>query len=283
MAEYTDSSAPVWRTPSRPLQDGVVTQPIFEESSPAEVEGARKLMSHFIRLDTAESRHDVFAVRPGTLLEGDDRATAYNPVSYQVQFLFMGAFDHIAMLRRALADHGMPPVAAYPLVRAALESAAQALWLTSGGTRKKRVSRALHRIWDGASLSDQALGHLYPQRTSSLGELRKLLDQLLAAAKVGQLSLDKNHPSMTDIVIDAGRQIGGRQFKPIDVWRLCSSMAHGNSTVSQILLDRRPHGPTTDFGGTFKVRTSYELMAVFIGVVTDVVEAALDDRDRLNV
>ncbi|WP_143073175.1 hypothetical protein [Flavimobilis marinus] len=254
----------------------------FKDSRPAEVEGARSLERLFARLDTAESRSSAFKVRHGSLLAGDDRATAYDPVSYQVRYLFMAAFDHLGMLKRALDKDGMPVVAAYPLVRAALESAAQALWLTTGGTRRKRVFRALHRVWNGASLSDEAVRHLDPRRESSLLELRERLDQLLSASKAGQRSLDVKYPSMTDIVIDAGRAVETHEFRPIDVWRLCSSMAHGNRSVSLMVLESRPDGPTTDIGGNFVMTTSYQVMAAFVGVVTDLLEAAIEDQDRLN-
>jgi len=255
---------------------------IFDDSSPAELEGAALLQRHFVRLDAAEARCDAFEVRVGSLLDGDDHATAYDPISHQVRFLLVAAFDHIGTFTRSLHDHGMPGVAAYPLVRAALESAVQVLWLTTGGTRKKRVFRALHRVWDAASLSDVALRHLNPQLPSQLPGLRTRLDELLSAAKVTQRSLDGNHPSMTDIVIDAKPPGWSHTFEPIDVWRLCSSMAHGNQSVARALLEHRLIGPTTDLGGTFMVTTSYQVMAAFVGVLVEVIEAALDDQDRLN-
>lgn len=255
---------------------------IFEDSSPAEVEGASILQLLFARLDAAEARADAFAVRANSVLEGDDRATTYDPISYQVRFLFVAAFDHVGTFKRTLEDHGMPTVAAYPLVRASLESAAQVLWLTTGGTRVKRVFRALHRVWDGASLSDEALRHLDPQRSPWLPDLRTRLDELLAAAGAGQRSLDRNHASMTDIVIDAGRHVRSCRFQPVDVWRLCSSMAHGNRSVSLTVLERRLNGPTTDIGGTYLMTTSYRVMAGFVGVLVDVIDAALDAQDRLN-
>lgn len=256
---------------------------IFEDHDPAEAEAARILEALFAQLDAAETRADAFTLLPGSVLEGDDRATAYDPISFQVGFLLGAAFDHVGMLRRGLEDYGMPTVAAYPLVRAAVEAAAQVLWLTTGGTRKKRVFRALHRVWDGAASSDEALRRLAPQRPSSLGGLRRRLDELLNAAKASQRSLDRDHASMTDIVIDAKRWVSPRELEPIDVWRLCSSMAHGNRRVARTLLERRLDGPTTDTGGMFLVTTSYRTITAFVGVLVDLLDAALDAQDRLNV
>ncbi len=256
-----------------------MSPPVYEDNSPAELEGAAMLQALFSQIETAEARCDTFQIRPGSLLAGDDRATAYDPISYQVRFLLVAAFDHASTFKRTLVDHGMPTVAAYPLVRASLESAAQALWLTTGGTRSKRVFRALHRVWDAASLSDEALRHLNPSRASSLPTLRARLDELLAAAGAGQRSLDSSHPSMTDIVIEAGRKVASRQFQPIDVWRLCSSMAHGNRTVALAVLEHRRDDPATD---TYVVTTSYRVMAAFVGVLVEVIHAALDARDHLN-
>lgn len=255
---------------------------VYEDQDPEEAEGAAKLQRHFARLDQASARCDAFEVRAGSLLEGDDFATAYDPISYQVRDLFVAAFDHIGTLRRTVEDHGMPVVAAYPLIRAAVESAAQVLWLTTGGTRSKRVFRALQRVWDGASLNDEALNHLIPVRASNLLDLRRRLDELLNAAGAGQRSLDRNPPSMTDIVIDAGRAVRSRTFEPIDVWRLCSSMAHGNRSVMLSILESRATGPRTSVGNTYLMTTSYRTIAAFVGVLVDVVEAALDAQDRLN-
>ena len=259
-----------------------MTPPLYEDSSPEEVEGAAVLQRHFSRLDEAIARCELFEVREGSLLEGDDRATAYDPISYQVRFLFVAAFDHIGTFRRTLEDHGMPTVAAYPLIRASLESAAQVIWLTTGGRRSKRVFRAIHRVWDMASMNDEALRHLLPERQSYLPDLRTRLDGLLAAAGAGQRSLDQNYRSMTDIVIDSGRRVQSRRFTPIDVWRLCSSMAHGNRSVALSILEAREDGPRTVIGGTFLMTTSYRTIAAFVGVLAEVVDAALDAQDRLN-
>jgi hypothetical protein len=259
-----------------------MTPPLFEDGSLEEAEGAELLQRYFARIDAANARCEAFAIRSGSVLDGDDRATAYDPISYQAQFLLMSAFDHLRTFRKTVEDHGMPMVAGYPLVRAALESSAQVVWLTTGGTRAKRVFRALHSVWDAASTNDEALRHMIPGRPSILGGLRKRLDALLAAAKAGQRSLDRTHPSMTDVVIEAGRHVQSRRFRPIDVWRLCSSMSQGNRTVALTLLERREDGPRTEIGGTYLMTSSYRVMAAFIGVVSDLIDAALDARDRLN-
>lgn len=254
----------------------------LEDDRQPEVEGAALLRRHFVQLDALEDRCEAFEVRPGSALDGDDRATSYDPISYQARFLFVAAFDHLNTFRRALQDHGMPIVAAYPLVRASLESAAQVLWLTTGGTRGKRVFRALHRVWDAASISDEAIRHLDPGRPSRLPRLRTRLDELAVAGKCGQRSLNRKHPSMTDIVIDAGRHVRSHTFQPIDVWRLCSSMAHGNRSVALTVLESRLDGPATEVGGNFIVTTSYRVVAAFVGVLAKVIEAALDSQDKLN-
>lgn len=259
-----------------------MSAPAVEEVNPDEVEAASILARLFERLDAAEVRCEAFTLKPGSQLEGDDRATVYDPISYQVRFLFVAAFDHLGVLRRSVRDHGMPVVGAYPLVRAALESAAQVLWLTTGGTRGKRAFRALHRAWDGAQLTDVALRHLDPQRVSRLPELRTRLEGLLTGAGAGQRSLDRNHASMTDIIIEAGRMVQTRGLEPIDVWRLCSSMAHGNRSVSIAILERQPVGPDDGVGGTFVMTSSYRVLASFVGVLVDVIEAALDAQDRAN-
>ncbi|WP_444663521.1 hypothetical protein ACT17Q_15365 [Cellulomonas sp. CW35] len=254
----------------------------YDDKRPAEEEAAALLQQLFSSLEAAEARCDAFTVRAGSILEGDDRATAYDPISFQVRYLFVAAFDYTGALRRTLEDHGMPVVAVYPLVRAALEAAAQVLWLTTGGTRSKRVFRALQRVWDGAKLCDEALRHLDPTSRPLLPELRERLDGLLAAAGAGQRSLDRTPPSMTDIVIDAGRHFQTGRLRPIDVWRLCSSMAHANRSVSLAVLESRQVGPGNDLGGEYVMTTSYRVVAVFVSVLAELIGAALDAQDQRN-
>jgi hypothetical protein len=56
-------------------------------------------------------------------------------------------------------------------------------------------------------------------------------------------------------------------------------MAHGNRSVAIAVLERRPHGPDPEM---FMVTTSYRVIAAFVDVVADLVEAARDQQDRLN-
>lgn len=255
---------------------------MYRDDNPAEEQGAALLTQLFARLVQASARSEAFEVRGGSQLASDDAATAYDPISYQVRFFFGAAFDHTFTLQRTITDHGMPMVAAYPLIRAAIEAAAQVLWLTTGGTKAKRVYRALHRVWDMATMSEGALQHLIPDRKSPLDTLRVRLDGLLRSAGAGQRSLDRDYPTMTDIVIDAGRFVRSRRFTPIDVWRLCSSMAHGNREVATAILESREEGPRTSIGSTYLMTTSYQTVAAFVGVLVETVEAALESLERRN-
>lgn len=254
----------------------------FEDRRPVEIDAANLLHQHFARLDAAKIRQGKFEVQPGSDLADDDLATAYDPISYQVTFLFVSAFDHLRMFRQALEHDGMPIVAMYPLVRASLECAAQVLWLTTGGTRNKRVFRALHRVWNAAVISDEALRHLVPDHPSRLKELRARLDDLLAARRSNQRNLDGNYPSMTDIVKEAGTHVQSRTFTPIDVWRLCSSMAHANRSVAVAVLEMEPDGPAGAAGRDYIATTPYRVAEVFVRVAVDMIEAALDSLGQLN-
>lgn len=143
-------------------QDGVMKPHHFKDATPAEVQSAELLNALFDHLHEAETRCEAFVVRPGSTLETDDRATAYDPISYQVQYLLVGAFDYLGLLRRTLEDHGMPLVATYPLMRAAIEAAAYSLWLTGAGGEQKglswrnRTARRLARVQlDGSREPDR--------------------------------------------------------------------------------------------------------------------------------
>jgi hypothetical protein len=258
-----------------------MTAHLYEDNSPDDAEDVALLEPLWARLDQARARWELFEVRPGSDLAVEDAATAYNPISHQVQLLFGAAFDHAGTLQRTLA-HGMPVVAAYPLIRASLESAAQVLWLTKGGTRSKRVFRALHRVWDMAEWSDKVFQHLIPGRQAHPQDLRTRLEELLRAAKAGQRKLDQTYPRTTDILIEAGRFVQSKPLTPVDVWRLCSSMAHGNSNIAMSILKRHEEGARTPTGSTYRITTSYRTIAAFVGVLVEVIDAALEAQDLRN-
>lgn len=149
----------------------------------------------------------------------------------------------------------------YPLVRASLDCAVEVLWLTTGGTRNTRVFRALHRVWNATAISDEALRHLAPGHPSRLNELRAKLDDLLVARKSGQRSFDSKYPSMTSIVAEAGSRVQSRTFTPVDVWRLCSSMAHANRSVAVAVLEMEPDGAVGEIGRNYIATTPYRVEA----------------------
>lgn len=255
---------------------------LIEDSSEQEAAWAAVLDDLCDRVAELEAIEESFAVSECSLLGADDRATAYDPVSYQVQYLMFSAFDNLRTLCDFVRNSGMPTVAGYALRRSAIESAGQAVWLLSGGTRKKRVTRTLHRVWNGAELSDRALSRLDASRPSNLERIKVRLSELLTAAGCQPSILDRDHPSMTNMMIDSGRRQSWLTLQPVDVWRLCSSMTHGNRSVALVVLERRGESNADEVGANYVMTTSYRTVALFVRVTLQLVEHAIELRSGLN-
>lgn len=247
---------------------------VFKEPRSEEAELLKKL---FEQLEEAKRRCGHFTVKAGSRLEGDDLAVGYEPISHQVRFLFDAAFDYISVLQRVM-EHKVPAVGAYPLIRAALESAAQVLWLTTAETREERVRRMLCQVWEAENLSDKALNKLDPQHQSGLQEVRTKIEK-----HSNQTDLRRCRVTTTHIMTEAGNYVQVRVFKPIDVWNVCSSLAHGNQSMARVVLEIQPEGPSDSLSDGTSATTRYRVLLVFVDVLKKVIDAALNKRDELNL
>lgn len=255
---------------------------LFLDDRTKEMEYARSLAGVFQRIDELSVRNASFEVKSGSELDRDDQLTPYDPLSHQVAFLLMFGFDYIDLLRRTITDHGMPVVGIFPLVRSAVESASEILWLTTGGTRSKRVFRTLHRVWHSVESGEPTLARVIPGRKTNKDEIHARLQELLARVKGNQKSLGVAYPSMTTIVSEASKNCAPKVLEPIAVWQLCSGMAHANSGIARTILETKEVGPSDTIGSTFRLATSYQLAVVLVEVVAGLLERSLYARDALN-
>lgn len=265
-----------------PRENYLVRSEILTEGRPEEIKAARLLSATFQWIDGLVVRSSNFAVNPGSVLARDDELTNYDPLSYQANFLLMFGFDYVDLLRRTITDHGMPTVGVFPLVRSAVEAASEVSWLTSGGTRGKRIFRTLHRVWNSANKGEPTLARIIPGRESNTDAIKARLVELLGAVKGQQKSLDSKYPSTTAIVKEASKNWPSGRTTPLAAWGLCSAMSHANSDIARAVLEKHEVGPRDALGSTFRMTTSYQLATVFMSVVERGLERALDSRDTLN-
>lgn len=178
---------------------------------------------------------------PGGLLEREDELTRYSPLSYQVKWQLQLTAQHLRAFDQ-MVEPGLPPpaVAGYPLIRAAIEAAAQAHWLLQNGKRAQRVLRALRSSWwdhSDAMVISRSLGQPDPEWDR---KTREALERgRLEVKELAQASLDVPRLSHSDMLTDVERHLKLPMPTPLIAWRLCSSLTHGNSLVASMALQRQ--------------------------------------------
>lgn len=193
------------------------------------------------RIHEMRSRALAVTLAPGGLLAREDEKTSYSPISHQVRFQLQLASEHLTALDQLIEAHGLPNYAGYVLIRAALETSAAGYWLVQPGVSNRRVLRALRMAWwdqrDSAEFT-VASGHA---ATDWDLERRAHLDLLRSKVKgLHQATLDLPRLSHTDMLTEVGRGLKiTQQLSTLLAWRLCSSLAHGNSAAAVMALQHR--------------------------------------------
>lgn len=176
-------------------------------------------------------------VLPGSLLSREDGRTSFSPISYQVRWQLQLASEHLVAFTRLVDGHGLPNYAGYVLIRAAIESAACALWLLQPQKSDRRVLRALQMSWwnqTDAALFSTAAGFDPSARDA---EIKSELTELRMAVKsLRQTSLDKTRISHTEMLTTVQRTSSIANPTPLVAWRQCSALAHGNSAVAEMSM-----------------------------------------------
>jgi hypothetical protein len=202
--------------------------------------------------DVLTSR-DASSVEAGSSLAGDDRRTDPFHVSHRAWLAITVATDFLVCLKRSLVEEDRPGhanlhlqmFAPMGLLRGALENACTALWILAPRQRTERVTRRLRLHWKEIKSSDQvqALVKIQPKRTLDERRVRTIdvytqnsTDPATrdAAKKVLQAKLGYG-----DIVSAVGQANSATEPEvPEFVWRMCSGLAHGDSSAATAYLDK---------------------------------------------
>ncbi len=154
----------------------------------AEDEGSRLLAVELApRIDTLRAHvgtAEAADVTPGSPLAGDNRASRPFQLSHAAWYGTVHAVDNLQALRALTVRGEAPslqvmtyPYAAYPMLRAAIENAAVALWLLAPSNRDVRLTRRFRLLLQDARKGDVAaalLGHeagTYDKRLTRLEEV----------------------------------------------------------------------------------------------------------------
>lgn len=172
-------------------------------------------------------------IAPDSLLAGDDRNLMGFWVSMVVTNGITACLDHVVTLRDIVTrEQGTITLnAPWTLLRAAVESAAMAVWVMESGQRATRRARAL-RIWHydfgQRQLWENDTGRVPPPRgrsgTDRAREVLTLATDL--GIKPTQVSTDINY---ADIVGHGAVTVGVDRTQARARWREASAFAHGRS------------------------------------------------------
>jgi hypothetical protein len=253
------------------------------EGSDNGAQGLQLLQQELTRLaNLEESGASEITALQGSLLEADDIAIEYTPMSYQLQFIAASAHDHLSTLGRLLTapDGGLPAMAGYTLIRSGLEASAYGIWLLNGGTMNKRVIRALRLIQHNRRDVESLAVRLGTTDEAKNDRVRaRLLEIKDRRGGLKQLSLDE-FPSTTAIIEEADRQVAEASFSGIQVWKACSGMAHANQGAAVNMLERRQISAGDGVGATYFTTSSFLVVARMFQVAMNFYESFLSMASR---
>lgn len=257
------------------MVDGQV-DPRMEEAGRTEV---------FRLLDDVASfrgRAQRLSAAPGSALARADAKTDYAPISVQVAWQLQIAADHLVAFARLVHERGdLPHYSGYVLIRAALESCATALWLFGPGKPAQRILRSLKlSLWFADEANRFASDVGYPGEKMT-GEVRAYLLQLRDGVKeLRQSQIDVKQISRTDTFIDVERRFPSpKKLTPLHAWRVCSSLAHGNSAMAVMALKREALGPEDSHRHI--ATSSWALLATFLSTCVWMFNRAIDRFEEL--
>ncbi len=247
----------------------------------AEVSAARE---EFSRREYDELRQGVLTMQQralevetasGSILERENAQTSFFPITYQVRWQLQLAAAHLMALDNLIQSGGLPYVAGYPLIRAAVESAAQAHWQLQHAHTRQRVLRSLRISWwdhrdamrFGMSIGkyDTAFDERIQDAIRSMKERVKALSQA---------ELDVERTSHTDILIDVERKLKLPMPTPLQTWQLASSMTHGNTLTPGSTMQRKAIDPAHP--NVYVAYASWHLTVPLIRTTVQTFEAALN-------
>lgn len=252
-----------------------------KESPEDERRGMELLVAGFRRYESLSERASLFDTAPGSLLEGDDEATIYNPISHQLLTSIGVATDHLHGVQIAVEDSDgkILTMAYFTLIRSALEAAGNGLWITHPASRDGRVLRSLQLTRDArqsVSFAIKETGEDDPNFERVESRLKELRDQ-----RPGLIGRNLKPASVTARLRSIHELVPKLWMPPLLLWQLASGAAHGNSAMLQNLLDHELRS-SDEVGGEYEVTTSVVLLALFYQGALDMLEAALDRRDELG-
>lgn len=209
--------------------------------------------------------------------------TATNPMQLEhfVSYCLMQAIDLGRAMRAMLRDDDgsllIPIMAAYPLVRAQIESASLAMWVMAPEDRRTRVLRRLQAAHDelaheraltksaskgrGASEVADILRKEARRQKTHKGYLRAIAQ----ANSIEPVEYENALPGWESIVRSAGESMGLKDDGLVVVWRLASGFTHPSFRRGASVLEFAHSDSTGNvMTGVMSTKTEWMVSAVSV-------------------
>lgn len=135
----------------------------------------------------------------------------------------------------ASASHTLAP---FSLVRGAIETAAQAAWISSPEDPQQRILRSLSlslkAAKDRANAYDE-LAKQHPQAAAAMPDYKSDESELQGILNACGVSVKLTPPSSTQILKDVRTLVP--RTSVLSIWQLCSGFAHGRRWASDAVLN----------------------------------------------
>lgn len=252
----------------------------------AEDEGSRLLAVELApRIDTLRAHvgtAEAADVTPGSPLAGDNRASRPFQLSHAAWYGTVHAVDNLQALRALTVRGEAPslqvmtyPYAAYPMLRAAIENAAVALWLLAPSNRDVRLTRRFRLLLQDARKGDVAAALLGHEAGTYDKRLTRLEEVIMGRPGV-TLSACKAGAGYRLIVREAAEGTGANADTAEVIWRLLSGLTHGDTWAGLTATDRDEVAVSEDGTVvTFQATSSLANIANMTGYAVALVESAL--------
>lgn len=259
-----------------------------------------------------EGRHWHLAT-PGSELAADDALTSPLQASHLVGHCLAVGLDCLRSARMLLTDPDnenvirLPLTGQYPVLRAAAEAGALAVWVLQPDDSHERVSRALRARWTDIVQDDQMIiatmeeapgdekaevGRKNKIKRANAQRVRGLkarLRDVAARAKVDMEIVRQGLPGFGPIISDAAGSTGIQPNIAVGMWRLVSGLSHPSASRSMSMsamrsVDDDPASPVVNAELTARpeiVNTAIEAAWNFHSTALDLA-ARRGGRDELR-
>ena len=222
----------------------------------------------------------------------DDQALKPYLMTTEVQWALASCIDHLETVRNLVVSNCIPNVAAFTLIRSAIEQGTLAIWCLDPDDPQERRRRVLLQAARSAKLGDDALADIPTTSGAAFESKLKKINTLASKLKVAPI--EKSEYSMAKIknrVAEIGELIQSLGLGSKDVnlistaWRVTSGIAHANTFAGLMLLNRSAvvTYPETDSVGVRMFTSEVEIARLF-QLSSWVLQIALDvTRFRLGL